>query len=65
MNVQAPVLSPTPQCISVPTAAAMLGIGRSSVYAAIQRGELASVRLGRRVLVPIHAVNALIGAPTK
>jgi len=40
----------------------MLGIGRGPAYAAIRRGELPSVRLGRRILVPRHRLLSLLNA---
>lgn len=39
--------------------AAVLGIGRSLAYAAARRGEIKSLRLGRRVLIPRSALAAL------
>lgn len=33
------------------------GIGRNSVYDAINRGELRSIRIGRRILIPVEAVR--------
>lgn len=47
--------------LSVDEAAAMLGIGRSALYGGpIARGELRSVRVGRRRLIPAGAVSAFI-----
>lgn len=42
-------------------ASRMLGISRSHAYELIARGDLPSVRLGRRVLVPIEALRTLAG----
>ena len=50
--------------ISVPQAAALLGVSRGAVYKAARSGELPSIRLGRRVLVPRAALDRLIPAPT-
>jgi len=47
-------------CFSIDATAERLGIGRTFVYALIKEGKLASVKLGRRRLVPISAINALI-----
>lgn len=47
--------------VSVPKAAKMLALGRRTVWSMIQSGELASVRIRARVLVPIHALRALVG----
>ena len=41
--------------LTVPQAHALIGkanIGRVSLYAAIGRGEIPSVRLGKRILIP-------------
>lgn len=49
--------------VSVVDASRMLGISRSHAYELVARGELPSVKLGRRVLVPISALRALASAP--
>lgn len=38
----------------------LLGIGRSTFYRAVQRGEIPSIRIGRRVLIPIDALEQLL-----
>ncbi|MRH92592.1 helix-turn-helix domain-containing protein [Nocardia sp. SYP-A9097] len=38
--------------ISIPDAARILGIGRSTVYAAVKLGELPAIRVGHRVRIP-------------
>lgn len=38
--------------------AAYLGIGRSSVYKLIGEKQFATVRIGRRILIPIKNVNS-------
>lgn len=42
--------------ISVPEAGEVLGIGREAAYNAARRGELPTLRLGRRLLVPTQAL---------
>lgn len=37
-----------------------LGISRSTFYKAVQRGEIPALRIGRRVLVPVDAIEALL-----
>lgn len=37
-----------------------LRCGRTSIYEAIRRGDIRSVRLGRRVLVPRQALKELL-----
>lgn len=38
--------------LSVPEAGRILGIGRVAAYAAAQRGEIPTIRIGGRILVP-------------
>lgn len=47
----------------VATAAEVLGVGRSTAYDLIQRGEfpVPTVRLGRRLLVPVAPLLRLLG----
>jgi len=50
--------------VSVTEAARLLGIGRTLAYDLVTRGDLPAVRLGRRVLIPRHAIDTLLaGAP--
>ena len=46
--------------MSVPEAAEALGISRAHAYEMVARGDLPSVRLGRRVLVPRRALERLV-----
>ena len=46
--------------ISVPEAARRLGIGKNLAYEAIQRGELPSVKVGGRILVPLAALERML-----
>jgi excisionase family DNA binding protein len=48
--------------LTVEEAAAVLSISRSLAYEAVRTGEIPSIRVGRRVLVPTAALNRLIGA---
>jgi excisionase family DNA binding protein len=41
-----------PATMTVREVADLLGIARNSAYAAVQRGEIPSIRIGDRVLVP-------------
>lgn len=47
--------------ISVTEAAELLGISRALAYELVARGELPSVRLGRRLVVPRVALVAMCG----
>ena len=46
--------------ISVPEAGEVLGIGREAAYNAARRGELPTIRIGRRLLVPTQALLDLL-----
>jgi prophage regulatory protein len=45
--------------------ARLLGIGRSKTYELIARGELPSLRIGRLVRVPRHALEQWIAEHTE
>lgn len=45
---------------TVEEAAALLGISRSFAYEAIQRGEVPSMRIGKRILVPKAALERFL-----
>ena len=53
-----PEVTPT---VNVYTVAAALGMSRDGVYDAANRGELPSVRVGRRVLFPTAEIRRLVG----
>ena len=44
-------------CISVPEMAARLGISRISAYQLANRADFPTVRIGRRLLVPVAALE--------
>jgi excisionase family DNA binding protein len=48
--------------LTVEEAAATLGISRASAYEAVRRGEIPSIRIGRRVLVPRVRLDRLLSA---
>jgi excisionase family DNA binding protein len=48
--------------MSVDEAARLLGIGRGLAYEAVRNGEIPSIRLGRRVLIPRARLLELLGA---
>jgi excisionase family DNA binding protein len=52
---------PLPLTLSVEQAGEFLGISRSAAYRAVSSGELPSVRIGRRLLVPTAKLLALLG----
>ena len=45
---------------TVPEAAKILGIGRNSAYEAARTGAIPTLRIGKRLLVPISALNKLL-----
>ena len=47
--------------LSVEEAAEVLGIARSSAYQAAQRGEIPTLRFGRRLRVPTAQLVAMLG----
>jgi excisionase family DNA binding protein len=48
------------QAISIQEAAVMLGIGRVSAYKAVREGQIPSIRLGRRRVVPLAAITRML-----
>ena len=46
--------------VSVPEAARLLGIGRNTAYVAARSGELPTVRIGGRIVVPVHRLAELL-----
>ena len=42
--------------LSVEEARAMLGLSRGLMYEAVRRGEIPSIRVGRRILIPSAAL---------
>jgi excisionase family DNA binding protein len=53
-----------PATITVPEAGALLGIGRDAAYAAAERGQIPTLRLGRNLRVPVPRLLELLGLPT-
>lgn len=51
--------APDALLVSVAAAASMLGISRSHAYRLVAARDLRSVQLGRRVLVPVSAIEQL------
>jgi excisionase family DNA binding protein len=57
--------NPTEQpTVTVDEAAAVLGIGRNAAYAATRTGELPSIRIGRRTLIPTAELRRLLRVDT-
>ena len=53
-----PHLQPT---LNIEKAGAYLGLGRAQAYAAAHRGEIPTIRIGRRLLVPTALLAARLG----
>lgn len=47
--------------LTIPETAAALGLSVSGAYAAAKSGEIATVRIGSRLLVPTRQLLALLG----
>lgn len=58
MNTKKP--SFTPLTLSVADAARRFGISKGGAYLAISRGELPTVRIGRRILIPLRTGKKLL-----
>ena len=52
-----------PAILDVPTAGKILGLGVSASYGASRRGEIPTLRLGRKLIVPTAKLLALLGVP--
>lgn len=46
--------------ITVEEAAELLGIGRSNAYQSVRDGSIPSIRLGKRIVVPVAALERLL-----
>jgi excisionase family DNA binding protein len=54
-----------PMVYTVTQTASLLGISRTHAYELVSRGELAHVRLGRRIVIPRHALERLLDVDAK
>lgn len=46
--------------VTVPEAGRLLGLAKASAYEAAHRGEIPTIRIGRRLLVPTAALRRLV-----
>jgi len=46
--------------MSIPEAGRVLGIGRDAAYQAARHGQIPTIRLGRRLVVPVAALERLL-----
>jgi excisionase family DNA binding protein len=49
-----------PLTLTVEQAAKLLGIGRSTAYELVHTGDIPSLRLGRRIVIPIDRLNRVL-----
>lgn len=54
---------PQSQTVSVEYAAQELGIGRTTLYGAIKRGEVPVLRIGRRIVIRRATLTRLLTDP--
>lgn len=48
--------------VTIEEVAALLGLGRTAAFEAAKRGEIPTIRVGRKVLVPVEPLVRLLGA---
>lgn len=48
--------------LNVKETARILGVGSVTLYAAIKRGEIPHLRIGRRIVIPIESIDNLLKA---
>lgn len=58
ISVPSPDQRPT---LSVDEAAFVLGVGRATAYSAVKRGDVPSIRVSGRILVPTAALRRMLG----
>lgn len=57
--------TPHPLTLTVEQAAEVLGIGRSTAYELVHTGDIPSLRLGRRIVVPIARLASRLGVDSE
>lgn len=50
-----------PATITVEQAGRICGLARATAYEAVYRSEIPSLRIGRRILVPVHELLRMLG----
>lgn len=46
--------------VTVPEAARKLGIGRNQAYEGVKSGQIPSIKIGKRILIPRAALDRLL-----
>lgn len=54
-----------PETYSVPVAARKLGVGRATMYRAVERREIPNIRIGARIVIPAWWVNDKLRPPSQ
>jgi excisionase family DNA binding protein len=57
--MEIPIVEDRPT-LTVEEGRALLGIGRSAMYDAIERGDVPSIRIGRRIVIPTAALRRML-----
>lgn len=52
----------TPMTVDVPNAAALIGVSVQTIYRAVQRGQLARLKLGHRTLIRRSDLEAFLAS---
>lgn len=50
----------TRRTVTVEEAGQLLGIGRNQAYEAVRRGDIPSIKIGKRLLVPKPALDKML-----
>ena len=53
-------MNDTPQIYRIDEVARLLGIARNSAYRAVKRGDVPTIRIGKRLLVPRVAFDRML-----
>jgi excisionase family DNA binding protein len=61
MTMDSAKLESFPDVLTVQEAARILRLGRNAAYEAIRRGEIPSLRIGRRIVIPRTGLERLLG----
>jgi excisionase family DNA binding protein len=64
-NTQRQRLSDLPLALTVEEAASVLRLGRTAAYAAVRRGDIPTVRVGKSLRVPRQKLAELLGEPNE
>jgi excisionase family DNA binding protein len=49
-----------PKTCTVETAAKMLGISRASAYEGVRTGQIPSIHIGKRIVIPLLALERML-----